>query len=737
MTLSRRLRLTLLAGFFLTGGALGQGGHPNLVLTAADIAAIREGLGRYPLFDRSFAEARAVVDSALVRPMDVPVPKDAGGYTHERHKRNYTEMQLAGVLYAVTKDGRYARFIRDMLMKYAALYPTLGTHPKAASEAAGRLFWQTLNETVWLVYTTQAYDCVYDWLSPAERRTIESKVLRPLARFFVKEHAAEFDRIHNHGTWMATAVGLTGYVLGDTDLVAKALYGTKKDHTTGFLRQMDLLFSPDGYYTEGAYYARYAIMPFFLFARAIENNQPGLHIFEYRGQLLRKALSAALQLTNTNGAFVPINDALKEKTYLSPEIVIALDETYAIYGHDPGLLGIAKQHGTVMLSGAGLAVARGLARVPDPPPFAYASMEMRDGGDGLQGGVGLLRWGPVENQSFFLMKYTAHGMSHGHYDKLSILYDDAGREILQDYGAARFINVEPKDGGRYLPETKKYCMQTIAHNTVTVDERSHYDGKIEVSEQYHADRHFFSASDSSLQVVSAKVDNAYPDVRMQRTSAMVADPHFIRPVIIDVFRVISGSEHQYDLPFYFMGHLIETNVSYSAHDRSRAPLGAANGYQYLWNEAEGPAKGMTQFSWLAGERFYSVSTAADSSTQVYFVRIGASDPNFDLRPEAGVILRTRAKEHVFASVIEPHGVWDGNEEFCRGARSSITDIRVLASTDEGTVVGITDLDGLSWQFMVTNGPADDGAAHAITVDGTTYRWTGNFHLIRQAESGRE
>ena len=38
----------------------------------------------------------------------------------------------------------------------------------------------------------------------------------------------------------------------------------------------------------------------------------------------------------------------------------------------------------------------------------------------------------------------------------------------------------PKDGqkfgGRYLPENKSYALQTIAHNTVTVDGRSNYGG---------------------------------------------------------------------------------------------------------------------------------------------------------------------------------------------------------------------------------------------------------------------
>ena len=49
---------------------------------------------------------------------------------------------------------------------------------------------------------------------------------------------------------------------------------------------------------------------------------------------------------------------------------------------------------------------------------------------------------------------------------------DGKNEILTDYGAARFVNIEQKLGGKYLPETESYSKQTISHNTVVVDEKS-------------------------------------------------------------------------------------------------------------------------------------------------------------------------------------------------------------------------------------------------------------------------
>ncbi len=720
--------LTVLLSFLPTLTMASEGRHPNLMLTVEDAVLIRENLGRYPLFDAVFDATKQKIDKVVLSPIDVPVPVDAAGTTHERHKQNAIEMEEAGVLYAVTKDERYARFIREMLLKYAALYPTLGKHPRAGGESYGKLFWQMLNETVWLVHTIQAYDCVYDRLLPSDRATIEQNVFRPMARFFTEDHSQEFNRIHNHGTWAVTAVGMTGFVLQDTDLVAKALYGTNKDRTGGFLRQIDLLFSPDGYYTEGAYYARYALMPFVSFAEAIEHNRPDLKIFQYRNQVLKKTVYALLQQTTPTGEFIPINDALKQMNYLSPEVVLSLDVAYRQYGEDRNLLSVAKRQNCVVLSGAGLAVARGLTEAGPLPAFPYRSIELRDGPNGEAGGLGILRSGAIKDQSMLVLKYTAHGQSHGHYDKLAMLYYDQSREVLQDYGSVRFVNVDPKYGGRYLPENKSFAMQTIAHNTLTVDEQSDYRGKMAVSELHHADHHFFSSGDSSLQVISATVNDAYNGVTIQRTMALVSDPGFPRPIVIDVVRVVSEQEHQYDLPFYYEGQFISTNVKYEAHDKNQKTLGKANGYQHLWNEAEGTASGPVQVCWLTGGRFYTITSSGDSSAHVFFCRIGASDPKFNLRNDPAVILRARAREHVFASVIEPHGAFDESHEFSRNATGLVKSVTVLASSDEGTVVGITGEGGMQWHFMVANGTESASAKHTLPAHGIGYSWNGNYEL---------
>ena len=260
-------------------GSLWAQQHPSLLLTREGVAEIRANRGKVAAFDRSLEATFAGAEKALQLPIVVPVPKDGGGgYSHEQHKLNSYYMFDCGVAYQLSGEEKYARYVVDMLLAYAELYPTLGFHPMTLSKTPGRLFWQTLNESVWLVHTAVAYDCVYDYLTEKERRKIEEQLLRPVADFIM------------NGTWATAGVGMIGLAMGDQDLVDRALYGSDKTgQNGGFIRQLDYLFSPDGYFTEGAYYQRYAIWPFVVFAQCIDNNRPELKIFAYRDAIIPKA----------------------------------------------------------------------------------------------------------------------------------------------------------------------------------------------------------------------------------------------------------------------------------------------------------------------------------------------------------------------------------------------------------------------------------------------------------------
>ena len=660
--------------FILLSGSVAQN-HPVLTLTQSGIEKIQTLPGKAPLFDSTFNNIKSDIDKIINLPQDVPVPKDGGGgYTHERHKQNYTEMYQAGVLFQLTGDKKYAEFVKKMLKLYADMYSTLPLHPVQKSNYRGKLFWQGLNECVWLVNTAQAFDCIYDYLSEKERIYIEKNLFKPMVKFISEDNKETFDKIHNHGTWAVAGVGMIGYVTGNKDWVDKALFGTKKDGKSGFLQQMNLLFSPDGYYSEGPYYQRYSLQPFVVFAQAIQNNEPERKIFEYRDGILSKAVNTALQMTYTDGYFFPLNDAL-EKSWHSIELVYGVNIIYNIT-KDATLLSIVEKQGQVILSDAGINTALDLAD-KKAQPFVWKTMLIRDGVNGDEGGIGILRSGSPTDQSCLVFKATAQGMGHGHFDKLSIVYYNNGQVILPDYGAARFLNIEPKNGGHYLPENDSWAKQTIAHNTITVDETSNYKGNLKIAEK-HSPKITRFVDKEDIKVVSALDSNSYPGVIMQRKVIMVHPKEITHPIILDWFWVFSEKERQYDLSYYYSGQFIYTDIIYTPSATHRVPLGSKNGYQYLWKEAEGitPAEQESvRFTFLNKNRFYTITTLGYDKT-FYFNRIGANDPNFNLRNEPSLMFRATGTYADFISIIEPHGEFNPIAEYTVQPYSNIEEILV-------------------------------------------------------------
>jgi len=668
-----------------------QPAHPNTFFTRAEAETVKKNINRYPLLTQSYNELKKDVDEWIGKDVDVPFPKDpAGGYTHDKHKANYTLMFNSGILYNLTGDTKYAALVKNMLLKYAVLNPTLKNHPEATSSSPGRIFWQALNDANWMVYTGMAYDLVYNNLTPAERKTIELGAFKPEVDFFTNDLKDWFNLIHNHAVWATAGVGIIGIATNNQDYIDMALKGTAKDGKRGFLALMDQLFSPDGYYTEGPYYTRYAILPYAVFANALNNSNPSLKIFEHRNRILQKALLTCLQQTNIDGSFFPFNDALKEKDYTSNELVTAIDIFWNAYGADKNLLTVAKKQNRVMLNNGGTAIAAALQANKDVPQyFAYRSFESTDGVKGDEGGISVFRNGKGANLTSLLFKYTAHGLSHGHYDKLGIMLYDKGNEILTNYGSVRFIGIEQKYGGRYLPENKTYAGQTIAHNTLVMDESSHFAGKEEIAEKFHSDKLFSSFSDPNVQVVAAKEDNAYKNTHMQRSLYMLQLPGG-KKLIADIFNVQSDAVHQYDLPFQYNGHLIKTSVKYRSYANSMEPLGKKNGYQFLWKEASATAANETaQLTFLNKNTYYTISAMVQDTAQLFFTRTGANDPNFNLRHEPAFIVRKNGKDQSFISVIEIHGNFDPIYEFSSNAYPSVQQVKQLQNDEAYTVAEIT------------------------------------------------
>ncbi|MFY7965707.1 MAG: heparinase II/III domain-containing protein [Chitinophagaceae bacterium] len=721
--------IILLVLFFCTSNLNAQ--HPIAYVTKAEINFTKLNLNSSTLIKESYNELKSSVDEWIDKDIDVPLPKDAaGGYTHDKHKANYILMFNAGQLYLLTGNVKYAKLVKSIFFKYAALNPTLKNHPQATSSSPGRIFWQALNDANWLVYTGLAFDCIYNYLTPSERKQIADGAFKPEVDFFTKDLTSWFNLIHNHAVWACAGVGIVGIATDNQDYVDMALYGAAKDKKAGFIAHLNGLFSPDGYYNEGPYYTRYAVLPFYLFANAINNSKPNLKIFEHRNQILKKALEGALQQTNLNGGFYSYNDALKEKTFTSNEVVVALNIAWQVYGASTSYLPIAKIQNRVLLSKGGVQIGMQLDKNKNIPKYyTYKTIEFTDGANGNEGGVCVIRSGKNKDLTTLIYKYSSHGLSHGHYDKLNINLYDQGNEILQDYGAARFINIEQKWGGRYLPETKTYAQQTIAHNTITVDETSHFDAKESVSEKYHSEKLFSNINDENVQVVCSKDDKAYKDVILQRSLYMIKLPDATKPVIIDFFKALSANQHQYDLPFNYLGTVISTNFKYKTFENKTTTLGTKNGYQHLWKEAEASIdKPFKQFTFLNDKTFYTISSSTSDSSKVYFTRIGANDPNFNLRRDPSYIIRTKGTNQTYINAIEIHGNFSSVNEVATNSYSAVSSINKLQDDENYLAAEISILNKKLFVIQ-SNNNFSKTEKHSILVNDKKVNWVGPFVVI--------
>ena len=717
-------------------------GHPSLILTSNAVKELRARYGKLPLLDKSIDMAIREVDQRISEGIIVPLPKDlAGGFTHEQHKINFFTLQKAGVLFQITKDKKYAQYIKDVLLEYVKIYSTFDHHPSNRSYAPGKFFWQCLNDANWLVYVSQAYDCIYNWLDINERQKIEDELLRPYADFISKDNPQFFNRIHNHSTWGNAAVGMVGLVIGDEELVQRALYGLPKSSSSsdevdndgglislpeqnesGFFAQIDHSFSPDGYYTEGPYYQRYAMYPFLIFAQGLSNVKRNIFIWNYRDGILLKAVYALIQQTNKAGEFFPLNDAQKGMSLASRELVNAVSMAHHFGSQDPTLLSIIEKQGRVPLNDAGLSAALAIEE-GHAEPFSYKSMELKDGAKGDEGAIGILR----DEEITLVMKYAKHGMGHGHFDRLSFLLYDAEDEIIQDYGSARWVNIEHKDGGGYLKENKTWAKQTIAHNTLVINKTSQFNGDIQSADLTSGAPYYFKTG-STVNIVSAKELNAYNGVALQRTMATIRLDELERPLILDLFSVQAPENTRYDLPLYYVGELMSTNQSIRSGSTLK-PLGETFGYQHLWGEGSITVdSALFKMTWFNGKSFYSITSAAQQKDSVILTRIGANDSNFNLRRDPGLVYRRQAGATHFVSTYELHGHYKFSDEIPINSFSQVEKLEVIHESEEYVAVEIGFKSGSVYQFSFSLKDSNEESTHSIHTTRGELSWKGVYHL---------
>jgi len=709
--------------------------------TTADVNKVQLHLAtasKHDLFSKSLERLEEAVAKALDKPLDVPGQGEAGSYEHNQHKFNYELMDQCAKLYAFTGQTKHLEIVRSLLLMYADSYLQMPFHEQKNTNPPGRLFHQILNEHMWLFYASLAYSVIQKHLSAADRSTIETQLFTPMIDMFTVLYSHDFDRIHNHGIWAVAAVGVCALNLGDKETVNKAIFGLKGDgRSGGFLAQISKLFSRSGYYIEGPYYHRFAIRPLVMFAQVLHLHYPQLNIYAYEEGVIGTTIKALLLCSNPDGTFPALNDASLTMNIDDEGALAALSVYFSHYGQDEILIKAAKQQGKVWLSPCSLPLSQAIDNYAGNAAIHWPSIELAEGAHDEKGAQGFLRsQQPNRPVSQAIMAYGQHGMGHGHFDALGITLFGNGHEFVREYGFARWVNVETKFGGRYLDENKSWARQTVAHNGVTVDCRTQNAFDVAQADSHYGKRHFFTKQ-ANVQAMSAYANDHYVGVDMQRTLLMLELDDFEHPLIVDLYRLTSQSEHTYDFVVHYSGQITSTNLQYQYHANQRNCLGDNYGYQHLFEKARATAEPTSQLTWLQDQCFHSWTTGTTAG-EIIFAQTGANDPAMNLRTEDCVLLRTQASNHLFASTYETHGLFDEASESCFGALNQVQDVTVLHNDDNYSIVAVSytkDAQIHRLCVCIANKLGNDAhMQHQISVNQRIFKWGGHFAVIKENQA---
>ena len=444
------------------------------------------------------------------------------------HGHYATDIRSAGVLFRVTGDVRYAKRGRALLLAYAERYLSYPLHTirGEAKIGGGRIGPQTLDEAMWLIPVTQGADLIWDTLTEADRRTLADKLFLPAARDVILPHKLG---VHNIQCWKNSAVGVVGFLLGDTKLISAAI----DDPIRGYRTQMAKGVQADGVWYEGAWgYHFFTLSAIWPLTEAARN----CHINLY-GEPLKKMFEAPINLAMPNLNLPAFND--------SGEMGIRnnlFELAYTRYRDPLYLTALADSKRRDEM-----ALWFGLPQLPVAKATTLPSR------NASASGYAILQRGQGEQATWLCLKYGPHGGGHGHPDKNNFVLYARGRVICPDPGTRPYGS----------PLHAEWDKVTLAHNTLVVDATN----QLEATGQCLA-----FGSDHGCDYTMTDAGPIAKGVRFVRT-AMLLNTNLI--VFVD--QVTADKPHTFDLATHCNGQW------QSPPPGDKFELPAKNGYQHLQN----------------------------------------------------------------------------------------------------------------------------------------------------------
>jgi len=551
--------------------------HPRLFITKPELKAAAGRVKQFPWAAEMLNQITGDADRAVDEKLEIPdkpaqwtqhfVCSDCGIYLKEDAGRNicprcgreysgwpydevlagrkhidlFEKARVLGLAWQLTAKESYAAKCREILLGYADKYQDYPIHDYQGGQSikGGKLYAQTLDESVRMITLVWAYDLVYN--SPAmteeDRAHIENDLFRPAAQVIMRNDMS----ISNWQSWHNAAIAAIGFTLGDERLVDHAINGKSGIHF-----QMDKSILKDGFWYEGtASYHFYALLALQWQAQAMKS--AGMKL--YQKPVFRSLYEAPSSYVFPDGRFPAVNDSDPVSIDSQHEYY---EMAYAWYG-DPKFGMIAKAGKRRSLNAflwGKDELPSGLKSKPESSIFPGIGAVM------LQQNTG-------RNPLALHLDYGPHGGAHGHPDKLGIIFFANGRDAMPDAGRLAYG----------APLHNRWYKTTVAHNTVIVDGKN----------QKQAEARLISSSlDGEIKLATAICDTAYKDVTLTRSVALT--PQYL----LDVVSGKSAASHTWDLAYHVQG-APETDLILKPVDLPEKK----NGYRVLKNvrQAAAPAGG--------------------------------------------------------------------------------------------------------------------------------------------------
>lgn len=420
------------------------------------------------------------------------------------------DMALVG---AIEQKPEYTAKSAEILLKYADVYP--GPH---TSNVAGGLMEQSLDECVWVIRLSKAYDLVANDLTADQRAKIE-KFLHTVAEGLAKTNVGG-----NWASWHLSAVGVIGYAIGDEELVNYAL-----EHFKG---QMQNNLGDDGVWPESLHcYHYYVLQAFTNLAEAARHAGVDLYRCEAKpGKSMLRMLTEPLPLAYPDLRLPAINDGWFE-SYPPAEVYETAyrqtgDPLFAWVlaapcpkGADPWLTG-TKETNSVRNTRNALLIGRDLPSDTPTPGFRSANTSTL--------GISALR--SADNTAMMTFHYGPF-VGHGHIDKMGITLWAHGKLWAADYGTQG-----------YGSASVAWFHSACSHNMIIVDGKEPARTKERAADLW--------LGDPDMDGARSTTQEAYPGVTWTRTVIRVGDYFVVRD------QLESPDSHTYDFYLHADGRLL-------------------------------------------------------------------------------------------------------------------------------------------------------------------------------------